>query len=94
MFQLVIEGLEIIKSYSELIDPIEQREKLTEQSRLKEEGEEEYVALEEDFIEAMEYGMPPMSGLGIGIDRLICLITNSSNIRDIIYFPSLKSDKS
>ena len=94
MFQLVIEGLEIIKSYSELIDPIEQREKLTEQSKLKEEGEEEYVALEEDFIEAMEYGMPPMSGLGIGIDRLICLITNSSNIRDIIYFPSLKSDKS
>ncbi len=90
MFQVVVTGWEIVKAYSELVDPIEQRKRLEAQSKLQEAGDDEAMWMEEDFILAMEYGMPPMSGLGLGIERLIALLTNSSNIRDIIYFPSLR----
>jgi lysyl-tRNA synthetase class 2 len=90
MFQVVVNGWEIVKAYSELVDPIEQRKRLEDQAKLQEAGDDEAMWMEEDFILAMEYGMPPMSGLGLGIERLIALLTNSSNIRDIIYFPSLR----
>lgn len=90
MFQVVVNGWEIVKAYSELVDPIEQRKRLEEQSKLQEAGDDEAMMMEEDFILAMEYGMPPMSGLGLGVERLIALLTNSSNIRDIIYFPSVR----
>jgi lysyl-tRNA synthetase class 2 len=90
MFQVVVNGWEVVKAYSELVDPVEQKKRLEEQAKLHEAGDEEAMLMEDDFIMAMEYGMPPMSGLGLGVERFIALITDSSNIRDIIYFPSLK----
>jgi len=90
MFQVVCNSWEIVKAYSELVDPIEQRVRLLEQRALAEAGDQEAMMLEEDFILCMEYWMPPMSGLGLGVDRVITLLTNSKNIRDVIYFPSLR----
>lgn len=89
-FQLIINGLEIVNAYSELVDPILQRNILNQQKNLKNNGEEEAMELEEDFLIAMEYGMPPMAGVGIGIDRLISLLTASSNLKDVIFFPIVK----
>lgn len=93
MFQVVVNGWEIVKAYSELVDPIEQRKRLEDQAALQLAGDDEAMMMEEDFILAMEYGMPPMSGLGLGVERLIALLSNSSNIRDIIFFPSLRLSK-
>jgi lysyl-tRNA synthetase, class II len=90
MFQLVVNSWEIVKAYSELVDPVEQRELLLEQARLAEAGDEEAMMLDEDFILSMEYGMPIMSGLGLGIDRLLTLLTDAKSIRDVVYFPSLR----
>ncbi len=90
MFQVLVNTWEIVKAYSELVDPILQRQKLIEQQELAASGEDETMMLEEDFLEAMEHGMPPMSGVGIGIDRLVSLLTESPNIRDTILFPTLK----
>lgn len=89
-FQLVINGAEIINAYSELVDPQEQERRLEEQARLKANGDEEAMPMDYDYIEAMEYGMPPISGWGIGIDRLIQLLTNSENIKDVILFPLMR----
>ena len=89
-FQLVINGAEIINAYSELVDPQEQERRLDEQARLKASGDEEAMPMDYDYIEAMEYGMPPISGWGIGIDRLIQLLTNSENIKDVILFPLMR----
>lgn len=89
-FQLVINGAEIINAYSELVDPQEQERRLLHQAELKEHGDEEAMPMDYDYIEAMEYGMPPISGWGIGIDRLIQLLTNSENIKDIILFPLMR----
>jgi lysyl-tRNA synthetase class 2 len=90
MFQLIVNSWEIVKAYSELVNPVEQRERLMAQRTLAEAGDDEAMMLEEDYILCMEYGMPPMSGLGLGIDRMVALLTDSKNIRDIIYFPSLR----
>ena len=90
MFQVLVNGWEIVKAYSELVDPIEQRRRLEEQTLLAAQGDEEAMMMEEDFVLAMEYGMPPISGLGLGVERLVALFTNSLNIRDVIYFPSLR----
>jgi lysyl-tRNA synthetase, class II len=90
MFQLVVNSWEIVKAYSELVDPVEQRELLLQQARLAEAGDEEAMMLDEDFILSMEYGMPILSGLGLGIDRLLTLLTNAKSIRDVVYFPSLR----
>jgi len=90
MFQVVVNTWEIVKAYSELVDPVEQRSRLLDQRALAEAGDEEAMMLEEDFILCMEYGMPPMSGLGLGIDRITTMLTDSKNIRDVIYFPSLR----
>jgi len=90
LFQVLVNGWEIVKAYSELVDPVEQRRRLEEQAELAQKGDEEAMAMEEDFILAMEYGMPPISGLGLGIERIVALLTDSVNIRDVIFFPSLK----
>lgn len=89
-FQLVINGAEIINGYSELVDPIEQERRLEEQALLKANGDEEAMEMDYDYISAMEYGMPPISGWGMGIDRIIQLLTNSDNIKDVVMFPFMK----
>lgn len=89
-FQLVINGAEIINAYSELVDPQEQERRLEEQAKLKAGGDEEAMPMDYDYISAMEYGMPPISGWGIGIDRLIQLLTASDNIKDVVLFPLMR----
>ena len=89
-FQLVINGAEIINAYSELVDPQEQERRLLHQAELKSHGDEEAMPMDYDYIGAMEYGMPPISGWGMGIDRIIQLLTSSANIRDVVLFPFMK----
>ena len=89
-FQLVINGAEIINAYSELVDPEEQARRLDEQARLKAQGDEEAMPMDYDYISAMECGMPPISGWGMGIDRVVQLLTNSQNIKDVILFPLMR----
>ena len=89
-FQLVVNGAEIVIGYSELVNPVEQEQKLLDQASLKEAGDEEAMVMDYDYISAMEYGMPPISGWGMGIDRVIQLITNSENIKDVVMFPLMK----
>jgi len=89
-FQLIINGAEIINGYSELVDPVEQENRLLEQARLKASGDEEAMEMDYDYIEAMEYGMPPISGWGMGIDRMIQLLTNADNIKDVVMYPLMR----
>lgn len=89
-FQLVINGWEIVNAYSELIDPADQRERLQEQMKLKQGGDEEAMSKDDEYIEAMEYGMPPVSGWGMGVERMLALLTEQSNLRDVVLFPLLK----
>lgn len=89
-FQLVINGAEIVNGFSELVDPLEQEKRLLEQAKLKENGDDEAMEMDYDYIEAMEYGMPPISGWGMGVDRLIQLLTNSDNIKDVVMFPLMR----
>jgi len=89
-FQLVINGAEIINAYSELVDPIEQMKRLEEQAKLNSEGDEEAMVMDMDYIEAMEYGMPPISGWGMGIDRVMQVLTDVPNIKDNVLFPLLR----
>jgi lysyl-tRNA synthetase, class II len=89
-FQLVAGGMEIVNAYTELNDPVEQRKRFEQQQAEREQGDEEAAVLDEDYLRAMEYGMPPAGGLGLGIDRLVALITSAPNIRETIAFPLLK----
>ena len=91
-FQLVINGAEIVNGFSELVDPIEQEKRLLEQASLKESGDEEAMEMDYDYIGAMEYGMPPISGWGMGIDRVIQLLSNSNNIKDVVMFPLMRPE--
>ena len=90
MFQVLVCGDEICKAYSELVDPIVQRQTLEEQANARRQGDDEAQELDEDFLNAMEHGMPPISGLGFGVDRLMCLLTNQESVRDVVLFPLMK----
>lgn len=92
-FELFVCGKEIANAYSELNDPLDQRERFTEQLKLADRGDEEAMALDEDFLRSLEYGMPPTSGLGIGIDRLVMLMTNQASIQEVLFFPQMKPEK-
>lgn len=89
-FQLVVNGQEIINGYSELVDSDEQEKRLIEQSKLKDQGDDEAMSIDTEYIRAMEYGMPPISGWGLGIDRFLQFLTNSDNIRDVVLYPLMR----
>ena len=89
-FQLIVNGQEIINGYSELVDAREQERRLQKQSELKAQGDEEAMSIDYEYIKAMEYGMPPISGWGLGIDRFLQFLTNSANIRDVVLYPLMK----
>jgi len=89
-FQLIAGGMELANAFSELNDPLDQRSRFEEQETMRGSGEEEAHRIDEDYIEAMEYGMPPAAGLGVGIDRLVMLLTNVKNVREVVLFPTLK----
>jgi lysyl-tRNA synthetase class 2 len=92
-WQFIVNGWEVVKCYTELTDPVLQRKLLEEQMAQRASGDAEAMMLEEDFLECMEHGMPPMSGLGLGIDRLVCLITEQTTLRDVVLFPTLRTSK-
>lgn len=92
-FELMVCGKEIANAYSELNDPIDQRERFEDQLKLSEKGDDEAMFIDRDFLRALEYGMPPTSGLGIGMDRLIMFLTNNPSIQEVLFFPQMKPEK-
>lgn len=92
-FQLVVEGYEIIKAYNELNDPVDQKQRWLEEEKLGEKGSNDHMVVDEDYIRALEYGMPPTAGWGMGIDRLTAILTDKHTIKDTILFPTLRPEK-
>ncbi|MFA5299653.1 MAG: lysine--tRNA ligase [Lutibacter sp.] len=91
-FELMVNGKELANAYSELNDPIEQRARFEEQLKLTEKGDDEAMFIDQDFLRALEYGMPPTSGIGIGIDRLVMFMTNNSSIQEVLFFPQMRPE--
>ncbi|MEZ4797923.1 MAG: lysine--tRNA ligase [Flavobacteriaceae bacterium] len=92
-FELMVNGKELANAYSELNDPIEQRQRFEEQLKLSEKGDDEAMFIDHDFLRALEYGMPPTSGIGIGIDRLTMFMTNNPSIQEVLFFPQMRPEK-
>jgi lysyl-tRNA synthetase class 2 len=91
-FELMINGKEIANAYTELNDPIDQRERFEDQVKLQERGDDEAMFIDHDFLRALEYGMPPTSGIGIGIDRLAMLLTGQASIQEVLFFPQMRPE--
>ena len=92
-FELMVNGKELANAYSELNDPIDQRERFEDQISLSEKGDDEAMFIDQDFLRSLEYGMPPTSGIGIGIDRLTMLLTNNSSVQEVLFFPQMRPEK-
>ena len=92
-FQPIIAGAEVGNGYSELNNPLDQRARFEEQLQLAARGDEEAMALDEDFLRALEYGMPPTAGIGFGIDRLCMLFTGQASIQEVLFFPQMRPEK-
>ena len=92
-FELMVNGKELANAYSELNDPLDQEERFKEQLRLSEKGDDEAMFIDQDFLKALQYGMPPTSGIGIGIDRLVMLMTGKPFIQEVLFFPQMRPEK-
>jgi lysyl-tRNA synthetase class 2 len=92
-FELMVNGKELANAYSELNDPIDQEERFVEQMKLADKGDDEAMIIDQDFLRALQYGMPPTSGIGIGIDRLVMLMTGKTYIQEVLFFPQMKPEK-
>ena len=91
-FELMVNGKELCNAYTELNDPIDQLERFQEQLKLSEKGDDEAMFIDMDFVRALEYGMPPTSGMGMGMDRLVMLMTNQTSIQEVLFFPQMKPE--
>ncbi|MBT8255387.1 MAG: lysine--tRNA ligase, partial [Bacteroidia bacterium] len=92
-FELMVAGKELANAYTELNDPIDQRERFEDQLKLSEKGDDEAMFIDQDFLRALEYGMPPTSGIGIGMDRLCMFMTNNESIQEVLFFPQMKPEQ-
>ena len=92
-FELMVNGKELANAYSELNDPIDQEERFIDQMKLADKGDDEAMIIDQDFLRALQYGMPPTSGIGIGIDRLVMLMTGKTYIQEVLFFPQMKPEK-